>query len=77
MPATKELLVIDAATRKEAGRMKLDGVPLGLAFSADGKTAFVTAVEPDAVLKIDLAKMAITGSADPGKGPDGVAVFGF
>ena len=76
MPATKELLVIDAATRKETGRMKMDGVPLGLTFSADGKTAFVTAVEPDAVLKIDLEKLTVTGSADPGKGPDGVAVFG-
>ena len=77
MPATKELLVIDAATRKETGRMKLESVPLGLAFSADGKTAFITVVEPDAVLKIDLAKMTITGRADPGKGPDGVAVHGF
>lgn len=77
MIAAKELLVIDAATRKELRRMKLDGVPLGIVFSADGKTAFVTMVEPDAVLKIDLEKMEITGRVDPGKGPDGIAVFGI
>jgi len=77
MIAAKELLVIDAVTRKELRRMKLDGVPLGIVFSADGKTAFVTMVEPDAVLKIDLEKMEITGRVDPGKGPDGIAVFGI
>jgi DNA-binding beta-propeller fold protein YncE len=77
MAATKELLIIDAATRKETGRMKLESVPLGVAFSDDGKTVFVTVVDPDAVLKIDLEKLVVTGRGDPGKGPDGVAVFGF
>jgi hypothetical protein len=30
-------------TRKETKRIKLESVPLGIVFSADGKTAFVTA----------------------------------
>jgi DNA-binding beta-propeller fold protein YncE len=65
--------VIDAATRKEIKRMKLESVPLGIVFSKDGKTAFVTAVETDCVLKIDADKYEITGRAETGKAPDGVA----
>jgi len=83
MIATNEILVIDAATRKEVKRMKIDNVPLGVAFSADGKTLFVTAGRPnpaspgvDQVLKIDLEKMTIIGTATPGAAPDGIAVFG-
>jgi YVTN family beta-propeller protein len=83
MVATNEILVIDAATRKEVKRMKIDNVPLGVAFSADGKTLFVTAGRPnpsspgvDQVLKIDLEKMIIIGTATPGAAPDGIAVFG-
>ena len=76
MIAAKEILVIDAATRKELRRMKLESVPMGIVFSADGKTAFVTANQPDGVLKIDLEKMEIKGRVDSGKGPDGIAVFG-
>jgi DNA-binding beta-propeller fold protein YncE len=84
MIATKEILVIDAVTRKEVKRMKVANVPLGIVFSADGKTAFVTTVKDDpnapgsdSVLKIDLEKMAVAGSVDPGKAPDGIAVTGI
>lgn len=84
MLPTKEIIVIDAATRKEVKRMKLENMPLGVAFSSDGKMLFVTsgradpnALGVDAVLKIDLAKMEITGSVDPGRAPDGVAVAGI
>jgi len=81
--ATQEILVLDAATRKELRRMKIDNVPMGIVFSGDGKTAFVTTVKADpaapgtdAVLKIDLQKMEITGRTDSGKAPDGIAVAG-
>ena len=57
--------------------MKVDGVPLGVAFSADGKTAFITLNDPDIVIKVDLDKKEITGRFETGKGPDGVAVFGL
>lgn len=83
MIPTREILVIDAATRKEVKRMKLDNIPLGVAFSADGKTLFITAGRPDPnstgvdqVLKIDLEKMTVTDSVNPGIAPDGIAVFG-
>lgn len=83
MFATREILIIDAATRKEIKRMKIDTVPMGVVFSADGKTAYLTTVKPDqaspladAVIKVDLEKMQVTGSVDPGKAPDGIAVAG-
>ena len=77
MIATKELLVIDAATRKEIKRIKLESTPLGLVFSADGKTAFVTAGDPDIVLKIDIDSGRVLGRVETGKVPDGIAVAGI
>jgi YVTN family beta-propeller protein len=77
LPNTKEILVIDAATRKEIRRMKLDSVPLGLVFSKDGKTAFVSVVQTDGVLKIDTEKFEITGRAETGIAPDGLAIYGM
>ena len=83
MIPTKEVLLIDAVTRKELKRLKLDNVPLGVAFSNDSKTLFITSGRPDpnaevidAVVKIDIEKMAVTGSVNPGIAPDGIAVAG-
>ncbi|HVF30723.1 MAG TPA: hypothetical protein VNA22_07110, partial [Pyrinomonadaceae bacterium] len=73
----KEILIIDAATKKEAKRIKLDSNPMGIAFSADGKVAFVSVVQPDLVLKINLETGQVLGSVDTGKAPDGVAVAGI
>ena len=77
MPNTKELIIIETATRKEAKRIKLDSAPLGIVFSKDGKTAFVSAVEKDSVLKIDLEKGAGVGTGETGKVPDGIALTGM
>jgi DNA-binding beta-propeller fold protein YncE len=77
MPNTKEIIVLDAATRKETKRMKLDSVPLGIVFSKDAKTAFVSAVEQDFILKIDLEKYEVSGKAPSGLAPDGVALGGM
>lgn len=83
MLPTSEILLIDAATRKEVKRLKLDNLPLGVAFSNDSKTLFVTAGRPnpaspgvDQVLKINLEKLEIIGTATPGAAPDGIAVAG-
>jgi YVTN family beta-propeller protein len=73
---TKEIVIYNSATRKEIKRMKLESVPLGVVFSADGKTAFVSAVQPDAVLKIDLEKMSVLGRVETGLAPDGLALIG-
>ena len=76
MIPTKELLLIDAASKKELKRIKLESVPLGIVFSADGKTAFVTVGQPDAVLKVNLDSGEVTGRVETGKVPDGIAVAG-
>lgn len=77
MPNTKELLVYDAATRKELKRVKLESAPLGVTISKDGKTAFISAGQPDSVLKIDLDKFEITGKIETGQVPDGIALIGM
>ena len=66
MPNTKEIIVLDAATRKEMRRMKLESVPLGIVFSKDGKFAFVSVVQNDFVFKIDLEKYEVLGKAVTG-----------
>lgn len=76
IPNTKELIVYDAATRRELRRAKLDAVPLGITITPDGKYAYVTAVQPDAVLRIDLDKLTVTARTETGTAPDGVAYFG-
>ena len=60
------LAVIDPATMKV----------IGVVFSADGKTAFLSVVQPDAVLKIDLEEMRIAGRVETGQAPDGLAFVG-
>lgn len=77
MPNTKEIIVLDAATRKEIKRIKLESVPLGIVFSKDAKIAFVSAVQEDAILKIDLEKYEVSGKAASGAAPDGVALGGM
>lgn len=76
IPNTKEIVVYDATTKQEIKRIKLESSPMGIVFSKDGKTAFVTAGQTDCVLKIDAEKYEITGRAETGTVPDGVAYFG-
>lgn len=77
IPNTKELIFINSGTKKEIKRIKLESVPLGLVFSKDGKIAFVTAVQSDVVLKIDLEKGEVVGTAVSGQAPDGIALTGM
>jgi YVTN family beta-propeller protein len=71
-----DIVLIDAATRKETKRIKLESTPMGIAFSADGKTAYISVVQPDAVLKVNLDTGEVTGRVVTGNGPDGIAVAG-
>ena len=56
---TRELVFRDVTTRKVTRRMKLESEPLGIVFSRNGKTAFVSALKTDVVLKIDLEALQI------------------
>ncbi len=77
LPNKKELVFTDAKTRKEIKRLSLEDVPLGLIFSKDSRFAFVTTVQKDGVIKIDLGKYEVIGRAEAGAGPDGVALAGM
>ncbi len=74
---TREIVIVEAATRKEVRRIKLESVPMGITFSRDGRTAFVSAGDPDIVLRIDLEKGEVTGRVETGRVPDGIAVAGY
>jgi YVTN family beta-propeller protein len=72
-PEGGELVVFDAATRKVAGRVKIEGAPLGVVAAADSRRAYVTLGAKDAVAAVDLEKLTVVGTVGTGKGPDGVA----
>jgi YVTN family beta-propeller protein len=72
-PEGGELVVFDAATRKVAGRVMIDGAPLGVVAAPDGRRAYVTLGAKNAVAAVDLEKLAVLRTAETGKGPDGVA----
>jgi YVTN family beta-propeller protein len=72
-----ELIIVDAATKAITKRIQMEGTPFGIDFSRDGNYAFVTAIKPDKVYKVNLSTGKVEGSAEPGSQPDGVAVWGF
>jgi YVTN family beta-propeller protein len=72
-PEGHEVVVLDAATRKEITRVKTGGVPLGIQMVPDGSRAFVALTDEGAVVAIDLAKLAVTGKVVTGAGADGMA----
>ena len=69
----KELLVIDAATRKEYKKIPLPSSSEGLLMEPDGSRAYTTLNARDAVAVIDLKTMKVTGEVKTGRGPDGLA----
>jgi YVTN family beta-propeller protein len=74
--ASGDLVVLDAATRREDRRIALGHGAAGILVSADGARAYV-AVSPDAsVAVVDLVTLSVTGRIATGKGPDGLAWWG-
>jgi DNA-binding beta-propeller fold protein YncE len=77
-PASDEVWLFDAATRKELGRLKASeqgvaGQPFGVAWSPDGRNAYVTLRGAAQVIAIDVDRMAITRRFGVGAGADGIA----
>ena len=70
---TGELLVIDAATRKETKRIALGKMVEGILMSPDGSKAYVAENGDNTVAIIDLKTLTMTGRISPGGGPDGMA----
>ena len=68
-----QLLVINAATRKEYTRIALTASSEGLLMEPGGKRAYTTLNTQDSVAVIDLSTMTVIDKVKTGKGPDGLA----
>jgi YVTN family beta-propeller protein len=68
----KDLLVLDAATRKEIKRVPLGAEAAGIEMEPNSKRAFVSATFGNYVAVIDLATLTVSGKIDLGF-PDGTA----
>ena len=68
-----DLVVLDAATRTIAKRVKIGHGAAGIQLAPDGKVAYVACTPDSYVAIIDLATLEVTGHLDAGKQPDGMA----
>jgi len=68
-----DLIVVDAASRKEVKRVSLGRGASGILIAPNGSGAYV-AVSPDSnIAVVDLKTFSVTGRIATGKGPDGLA----
>ena len=67
------LVILDAATRKEVKQFNLGGGSAGILVVPDGSRAYVAVSARDKVAIIDLKTLAVTGEIPTGKQPDGLA----
>jgi DNA-binding beta-propeller fold protein YncE len=68
-----DLVVLDAASRKEIKHFDLGGGAAGILMAPDGSRAFVAVSGKDYVAVVDLKSLEITGRISVGKQPDGLA----
>jgi YVTN family beta-propeller protein len=70
---TGDVIVFDASTRKIVKRIQIGGVPAGVLMQPDGRRAFVASTQANKVSVISMEDFSVTGSIEPGRGPDGLA----
>ena len=68
-----ELIVIDAAARKEIKRVGLGRAPSGILVVPDGSRAYVALTGENALAVVDLKTLEPAGRVVTGAGPDGMA----
>ena len=68
-----ELLILDAASRKQIKRISVGQGPEGILIVPDGSRAYVACARDNKVVMFDLKKLEVTGSFSPGNNPDGLA----
>jgi len=79
-PASDEVRLFDAATRRELGRLKTPassgaaGQPFGAAWSPDGRRGYVTLRGAAQVAVLEVERMGVLRYLGTGAGPDGIAV---
>jgi YVTN family beta-propeller protein len=71
--AAGDLVVLDAAARKEIKRMSLGKNPEGILVVPDGSRAYVAVNGDNQIAVIDLKALTVTDRISPGNGPDGMA----
>jgi len=70
---TGDLVVLDAAARREITRLSLGHGAAGILLGPNGSRAYV-ALSPDSYISIvDLKTLSVIGRIETGKGPDGMA----
>ena len=78
-PASDEVRLFDAATRRELGRLKTPassgsaGQPFGVAWSPDGRLGYVTLRGAAQVAVVDVETMSLQRHITAGAGADGIA----
>ncbi len=70
---TGDLVVLDAAARKEIKRLNLGHGAAGILIVPDGSRAFVAVSRDNYVAVVDLKTLAVSGRIATGRGPDGMA----
>jgi YVTN family beta-propeller protein len=70
---TGDLIVLNAAARKEIKRVKLGRGCAGILLAPDGARAYVAVSADDKVVVLDLKTLEVTGEIATGKQPDGMA----
>ena len=68
-----DLVILDAATRREAKRVKIGRGAAGIQMQPDNTRAFVACTPDNQVTIIDLKSLAVIGHIDAGQQPDGMA----
>ena len=72
-PQGGDVIVFDAATRKELKRIQVGGGPVGMVITPDGHRAFVARSQANKVSVINLDDFTVAGEFEPGLQPDGLA----
>jgi YVTN family beta-propeller protein len=71
-----QVVVVDAASRKEIKRLNLGRGPEGILMAPDGLHAYVAINGDNNIAIIDVKTLELTGRISTGKGPDGLAWAG-
>ena len=72
-PSATNLVVLDAASRREVKQLSLGGGAAGILMDPDGSRAFVAVSGGNKVAIVDLKSLTVTGEIAPLGQPDGMA----
>ena len=74
-PVSDKVFVIDIASAKVIGTIKVGNKAHGVVISNDGKTVFITNQQDNTVSQIDVASQKVTGRFSVGKNPNGLSYW--